>query len=102
MPRQIIARCLLVCAVLIGQQTALAHELWHASGGAAAQDSKNPAGKKLCDLHDLLGSVLGAVSGAQLPVALLAFSDVGFVAAPHLAAQDRPLVPQSRGPPAAS
>jgi len=102
MPRQVIARVLLVCAVLIAQQTALAHDLWHASGGAASQDSKSPAGKNLCDLHDLLGNVLGAVSAAQLPVALLAFSDVDFVATAHRPAQDRPLVPQSRGPPAAS
>jgi len=102
MPRQVIARVLLVCAVLIAQQTALAHDLWHASGGAASQDSKSPAGKKLCDLHDLLGTVLGAVNAAQLPVALLTFSDVGFVAAAHRSAQDRPLVPHSRGPPAAS
>lgn len=102
MPRQVIARVLLVCAVLLAQQTALAHELWHASGGQAAQDSKSPAGKKLCDLHDLLGNVLGAVSVAQLPVALLSFSDVDFVAAVHRSAQGRPLAPQSRGPPAAS
>jgi len=102
MPRQVIARLLLVCAVLIAQQTALAHDLWHAGGGPAAQDFKSPAGKKLCDLHDLLGTVLGAVSVAQLPVALLSYSDVGFAAAVHTAAQSRPLAPQSRGPPAAS
>ena len=102
MPSQVIARVLLVCAVLIAQQTALAHELWHASGGPAAQDSKSPAGKKLCDLHDLLGTVLGAVSGKAPQVDLLSLCQIQFFAAASSTAQNRPLVPQSRGPPAAS
>ena len=93
---------MLVLAVLLAQQTALAHELWHASGGEAAQDSKSAVGKKLCGLHDLLGTVLGAIGVAKLPLALLSFSDVGFVAARHRAAESRPLAPQSRGPPAVS
>jgi hypothetical protein len=103
MPRQVVARVLLVCAVLLAQQTALAHDLWHAAGAqSGAQDSPNPAGKKLCDLHDLLGTVLGAVGLAKLPVALLAFSDVRFSPVAHRPAAGRPLAPQSRGPPALS
>lgn len=103
MPRQVVARVLLVCAVLIAQQTALAHDFWHASAGASAgQNSKNPDGKKLCDLHDLLGTVLGVVSAAPPQTNLLSLSDIAFFAAASSAAQNGPLVPQSRGPPAVS
>ena len=101
MPRQIVARLLLVCAVLLAQQTALAHDFWHASG-AASQHSKGPDGKKLCDLHDLLGNVLGAVSAAVPQTHLLPLSEVPFFDAGSCAAENRPLVPQSRGPPALS
>lgn len=101
MPRQVIGRILLVCAVLLAQQTALAHGFWHASG-APAQGSKSPEDKKLCDLHDLLGNVLGAVSAAPPHTPLLSFSDVGFIAAASRAAARRPIAAQSRGPPALS
>lgn len=101
MARRIVARALLVFAVLLAQQTAIAHELWHASGGAS-QDAKSPLGKKLCELHDLLGTVLGAVGVAKLPLALLSFCDVAFVDVVPAAAQSRALAPQSRGPPAIS
>ncbi len=102
MPRQVIGRILLVCAVLLAQQTALAHDFWHASGAATQQDSKSPEGKKLCDLHDLLGTVLGTVSAAAPQTGLLSFSDIGFFATPMLAAKSRALDAQSRGPPAFS
>lgn len=97
MPRQIVARVLLVCAVLLAQQTALAHDFWHAT-----QAQKAAKGDKLCDLHDLLGTVLGAVSAAPVQPLLLSFSDVGFFADAHQPAQSRLLAPHSRGPPAAS
>lgn len=96
---RLIARVLLVAAVLLAQQAAVDHELWHASGAPTAQDSKSLAGKKLCDFHDLLGTVLGAVSVAKLPLALLAFSDARFLPVSDRAAAGRPLAPQSRGPP---
>ena len=99
MSRQLIARLLLVAAVLLAQHTAIAHELWHASGAQAAQDGKGLAAKKLCHLHDLLGTVLGVVSAAKLPLALLAFSAVRFFPVADGAAAARPLPPQSRGPP---
>jgi hypothetical protein len=101
MPRQVAARVLLVCAVLLAQQTALAHELWHASG-AASQDSKSPAGKKLCDLHDLLGTVLGMAGVVAAQAELVCFSDVDFALAATRAAERRAVAPQSRDPPAVS
>ena len=102
MPRQVIARAFLVCAVLLAQQTALAHDFWHAAGQSGAAQSKNPDGKKLCDLHDLLGTVLGVVSVARPQINLLSFSDIGFFPSPMLAAKGRALGAQSRGPPALS
>jgi len=102
MPRQIIGRILLVCAVLLAQQTALAHDLWHASAQAGTAQSKSPDGKKLCDLHDLLGTVLGAVSAVTPQTALLSLSDIAFFAAPERATQSRFFSPQSRGPPSVS
>jgi hypothetical protein len=102
MPRRIAARLLLVCAVLLAQQTALAHELWHAAGAQKAGEAGKPAKKALCDLHDLLGTVLGAVSVVAPLTDLLSLSDVGFFAGTWPAAERRALVPQSRGPPALS
>lgn len=102
MPRQIIGRILLVCAVLLAQQTALAHDLWHANAQAGAAQSKSPDGKKLCDLHDLLGTVLGVISAVTPQAALLSLSDIAFSAAPERATQSRLLSPQSRGPPSVS
>ena len=103
MPRRIAARVLLVCAVLLAQQTALAHGLWHAAAGAAAsQDGKPAKGGPLCDLHDLLGTVLGAVTATASQADLLSLSYVGFFADPACAAQRRTLAAQSRGPPACS
>ena len=97
MPRQVIARVLLVCAVLLAQQTALAHDLWHATPHA------QKAGKaKLCDLHELLGTVLGAVSVAVPQIDLLRLSEIGFAPAAAGAAESRALAAHSRGPPALS
>ena len=98
MPRQVITRVLLVCAVLFAQQTALAHDFWHAT----AQKTTPAKGDKLCDLHDLLGTVLGAVSGISLGHQLLSVSEVGFVAMPDIVVHGVSLRPHSRGPPAIS
>ena len=102
MPRQIVARLLLVCAVLLAQQTALAHDFWHAAGQSGSTQSKHPDGKKLCDLHDLLGTVLGVVSVARPQIDLLSCSDIGFFPTPTPAAKSRALRAQSRGPPTLS
>lgn len=101
MPRQVILRVFLVLAVLLAQQTALAHDLWHAGKGHASSPSSQK-GAKLCDLHDLLGTVLGAVSAAAPLQQLLSLSETGFAAAPLLAPQVRALARHSRDPPRSS
>jgi hypothetical protein len=101
MPRQIVTRILLVCAVLLAQQTALAHDYWHASSSSAPAQ-KAPKGDKLCDLHDLLGAVLGVASGAAPEHELVSPSEVGFISVAAVAAHGPSLTPHSRGPPAIS
>lgn len=101
MPRQVALRVFLVFAVLLAQQTALAHQYWHASK-APAEKSQPAKGDALCDLHDLLGTVLGVAAGALAAHQLLALSQPGFVP-PALAGREaRRLTPHSRDPPIAS
>ena len=99
MPRQLISRLLLVCAILLAQQTALAHDFWHATASSA---SGEPGKNSKCDLHDLLGTVLGAVNAPLLSQEFLSLAEAGFAAAPALAAGDRPLSRHSRDPPLTS
>jgi hypothetical protein len=96
-----LGRAFLVGALLVAQQAALAHDLWHASGAPSAQGSKAPGGKpsKLCDLHDLLGTVLGVAGGAAPQPALLALGEPGFVAPPAAVGEAELLAPHSRDPP---
>jgi hypothetical protein len=102
-----LGRVLLVIALLVAQQSALAHQIWHAAASsgpalAVAAPEHPPApspADRLCDLHSALGTVLGALSSAAaLPLppapleaqfvapALPAFS----VAAPAPASRDPP------------
>jgi hypothetical protein len=94
-------RLFLVLAVLLAQQTALAHQYWHAAK-TTAENSQPAKGEKLCDLHDLLGTVLGVAAGALAELAFLALSQPGF-AAPALSFREalRP-TPHSRDPPLAA
>jgi len=97
MPRALILRLFLVCAVLLAQQTALAHDYWHATAQQTGGEMQ-----KLCDLHDLLGTVLGVVSACSVPHDLLSLADPGFAAFAASPAGSRPLSPHSRSPPPAS
>ena len=98
-----LGRVVLVIAVLLAQQTALAHQYWHAANATVSADAKKaPKGDRLCDLHDLLGTVLGIVGGAAQTPAFLALAEPGFsafAAAVHEAAL---LAPHSRDPPLGS
>lgn len=94
-------RLMLVLAVLLAQQTALAHQYWHAS--KAVVGSTQPAkGDALCDLHDLLGTVLGVAAGTLSQPELLALSEPGFTAPAAAIRQALALTPRSRDPPQAS
>lgn len=80
-----------VAALLAAQQAALEHPLWH----VGTADEKSP----LCEQHDALGKVLGAidcavpVSKAEAPAATAIAGVIPAPASPAL------VTPSSRGPP---
>src|SRR5260370_32695099 len=95
-----LGRLLLVVAVLLAQHAALAHQYWHASGASVAADAKkSPKSDRLCQLHDLLGTVLGIAAGAASTPTFLALAEPGFIAAPALVREASLLTPHSRDPP---
>jgi hypothetical protein len=94
-----LGRVLLVFAVLLAQQTALAHQYWHSVPKVAAEKAFPPKTDKLCDLHDLLGTVLGIAGGAAIAHTFLALSEPGFTAAPVAAREAPRPTPHSRDPP---
>jgi len=97
-----LGRLLLIIAVLLAQQTALAHQYWHAAKATVSADAKTPKGDRLCDLHDLLGTVLGIASGAAQGPAFLALAEPGFTAAAAAVRDAALLSPHSRDPPLVS
>jgi hypothetical protein len=99
MPRQVALRILLVCAVLLAQQTALAHDFWHAAAKTAAKSMPAKGGDKLCDLHDLLGTVLGVAAGIVVTPDFLAWAEPGFTASAVAVREALPLAAHSRDPP---
>jgi hypothetical protein len=103
--RHAVVQFFFALTLLLAQQGALTHEIWHAAKGGppdATLEQKAPDSKKsrLCDLHSALGSVLGAVSPvvAAAPLELRACAPL--VAAEAPAPSLSPLAPSSRGPPA--
>jgi len=101
MPRQVVLRLFLLCAVLLAQQTALAHQYWHAAK-APAEKSQPAKGDTLCDLHDLLGTVLGLAAGTLAQPAFLALSEPRFTAPAVAMREARRVTPHSRDPPSGS
>jgi len=102
MPRQVALRFFLVCAVLAAQQTALAHQYWHATLKAPAEKSLPAKGDKLCDFHDLLGTVLGVAGGSATTPAFLSLAQPGFTAPAVAVREALAFCPHSRDPPPAS
>jgi hypothetical protein len=99
MPRML-GRVLLVFAILLAQQTALAHQYWHASNAAlSAEAKKAPKTDPLCDFHDLLGTVLGVAGGATPIPAFLALAEPGFAAVAAIVREPALLAAHSRDPP---
>ncbi len=95
-----LGRLILVLAVLLAQQTALAHQYWHASNSSLSADAKKaPKSDRLCDLHDLLGTVLGVVAGAAPTPSFLALAEPGFNAVAAAVREAALLAPHSRDPP---
>jgi hypothetical protein len=88
-------RILLAFALLGAQQLALAHQIWH-----VGKHGPLPAQEQLCDQHEALATVAGAVDA---PAALLAgttSADLSIQPAALAAAASPGFAPSSRGPPA--
>jgi len=89
-----VLRILIALALLNAQHAALAHQIWH-----LGDHSTQPSQKQLCDQHEALATVAGAVDCPIAAAALDAPPDfiLSFVALP--AAATPGLAPSSRGPP---
>lgn len=105
--RHAVVQFLSALLLLVAQQGALTHEIWHAAKAGSAEltlagEQKSPDSKKnrLCDLHSALGSVLGAVSTVVAAAPLELGIGAEFIAVEAPAASLSPLAPSSRGPPA--
>ena len=106
-PRRL-ARLFLGAALLVAQHSALAHGIWHLAGAPAQQAAAVGAGgthdtdtgeKLLCNQHEALGTVLGALESADA-CPLLAPQDADAISrAAQSTARLAPLAPSSRDPP---
>ena len=87
-------RILLALMMLCAQQLALAHQVWH-----LGVKSGQPAQQQLCDKHEALGTVGGALHCSA--IALVADAPGGFaVSCACVPAASTPgFIPTSRGPP---
>ena len=88
-------RILLALLLLGAQQLALAHQLWH-----VGKHGPQPVQEQLCDQHEALGTVAGAVDAAAPPPADDAADFFPIATAALPAAATRAPAPSSRGPPA--
>jgi len=81
----------LVAVLLAAQQAALEHPLWH----LGTADEQSP----LCEQHDALGKLLGAIDCAVPVLAMQAPVATAVAAVLPSARAGAPLEPSSRGPP---
>ena len=97
-----LVRVFLAAAFLLAQQSAFAHQLWHSAGGSKAglATEQGKKGNPLCEQHEALGTVLGALSGPAPVSPEVEAPPVDFAAAHVAAVCVSTLSPVSRGPPA--
>ena len=90
-------RVLLALLLMSAQHAALSHAISH------VDENGLPAEQKLlCDQHDALGTVAGALDSPVVPVACERPADFLFRPLAHPAASMPGLAPSSRGPPTLS
>ena len=87
-------RFLIAITLLVAQQAALGHQIWH----LGKQDSQ-PAQSQLCEQHQALATVAGALDCATLDAIFVATRDAPLPFIPRLDAPAPRLAPASRGPP---
>ena len=87
-------RILIAIALLVAQQAALGHQIWH----LGKQDSQ-PAQSLLCEQHQALATIAGALDCASVDSPLVATRDVPLPFVTPRGAPAPRLAPTSRGPP---
>jgi hypothetical protein len=90
-------RLLLALALLNAQHAALAHPVWH-----LGDHGTQPAQNQLCDQHQALGTVAGALDCAIVQLSGEAPADFPYRSVDLPAATTPGLAPSSRGPPTRS
>jgi len=104
--RNAVVQIVFAFLLLLAQQGALTHEIWHAATSSAhaqtGHKAPDPSRNRLCDLHASLGTVLGAVTGVVAAAPPAAAPQLSFIACESPAASASLLAPPSRGPPALS
>jgi hypothetical protein len=88
------ARLLIAVALLLAQQAALAHQVWH-----LGKSDSQPAQTQLCEQHAALATVAGALDCIALDPPLVATVDVPYAVAARAAATAPRPSPTSRSPP---
>lgn len=88
-------RILLALALLSAQQLALSHQIWH-----VGDHSSQPSQQQLCDQHDALGTVVGALDCTIALLVTDAAVSFSFHSLEHSTASRPGPAPSSRGPPA--
>jgi hypothetical protein len=101
-----LARLLLAAALLLAQQTAFAHGIWHLSGapgqqvaGSASGESQQGRGNVLCSQHQALDAVLGALGSADACALPAPQRAEAIPEAVQSSAHRAPPSPSSRDPP---
>lgn len=87
-------RFLLAFVLLGAQQLALAHQIWH-----IGKHGPQPAQEQLCDQHEALATVAGAVDAPAALLAGPASADSSIQPVALSSAAMPGLAPSSRGPP---
>lgn len=113
--RRVILRLILAALLLVAQQAAVTHAVWHAHDTLAGRihdaelnddlghkHDEHSSEAQFCGFHAAFGQVLGAAAGNAAPLAVLRL-DVERVSDPQRSfSHVEPVLPQSRGPPALS
>ena len=88
------ARLLIAVALLVAQQAALAHQVWH-----LGKPDSQPAQSLLCEQHQALATVAGALDCASLDTLFIEPRDTPHRFVARAFAPAPRLTPVSRSPP---
>jgi len=91
---RVAARLLIAVALLVAQQVALAHQVWHLGKG----DSP-PAQTQLCEQHESLATVAGALDAPIAPMPAASAGDAPCTPALAAGVAAPEVSPASRSPP---